>query len=98
MERKHDSLPTAPKPAIDLIPISDPAALAAAGIPFTGCLLRKWHHLGRYPRIFVKILRRVYIDRAEWARVVADAKRTAERRAERIERTRRPADDVEVGA
>lgn len=69
----------------ELVPIGDPVALHAAGIPYTPGLLRKWHHHGRYPRLFIKILRRVYIDLDEWCALVESAKAVRDRRAERIE-------------
>jgi len=80
--RRKPSLNTAG----DLVPIANPEALRQAGIPHGAPLLRKWHSGGRYPRLFLVIDRRVFIDLAEWHALLDAAKAERDARAEKIER------------
>lgn len=45
-----------------IVKVNDSAALTAAGIPFATKTLYKWHHTGQYPKMFIKMGRRLFVD------------------------------------
>ena len=62
-----------------LIPVSDEKTLRQNGIYFKPSTLRKWHHLGKYPEIFIKLCSRLFIDLDKWRDLVEKAKADRER-------------------
>lgn len=96
--KKPINLPDHTATKSDLIAVRDPDALKAAGIPLSADLLRKWHHYGKHPQLFVKIDRNVYIDGAEWAKIVEAAKAKRDNRVADLAHARRPVDEQGAAA
>ncbi len=57
----------------NLIPVSKESELKANGIYLKPTTLRKWHHLGRNPNLFLKICSRLHIDMDEWNKIIQKA-------------------------
>lgn len=68
------------------VPVTDDALLRANGVFLATGTLRKMHHLGQKPRIFLKIGGRLFIDLVEWEKMVEDAKNQRNLKAEKIEK------------
>lgn len=57
----------------NLIPVRDEQALHEAGIPYRSSTLRHFKYTKKFPQIFVNIGRSLYIDLAEWEKVIEAA-------------------------
>lgn len=69
----------------NLIRVTDREALRKIGCDHSKVVLRKWHCLGRYPRLFVKLGNGLYVDKSEWENIVAEAFRARDERAAEFE-------------
>jgi len=56
-----------------LIPVRDEKLLIENNIPITQKTLRKWHHIKRFPEIFVKVGGKLFVDLDAWGTVVMAA-------------------------
>ncbi len=53
-----------------LIPLTDGAGLKEAGVLLSPWTLRKWRKEGRYPELFTKVGRRVFLILENWEKLV----------------------------
>jgi len=68
------------------IPVSNEALLKGNGVFLSPKTLRKQHCLGINPRIFLKFGGKLMIDIEEVEKIIAEAKRKRDIRAEKIEK------------
>jgi hypothetical protein len=72
-----------------LVPINDKKRLEEHSIYNGPAVLRKWFSTCRFPRLIVKVGRRLHVDLDEWDAICDAAKDDARRRAERHEHAMR---------
>ncbi len=68
-----------------LLWVGDQKALQEAGIYLKPATFHRWHCVGKHPRLFCKIGRRLFIRERIWEEIVQKAIAEAEKRAERFE-------------
>ncbi|HNY13126.1 MAG TPA: hypothetical protein PKK26_16175 [Candidatus Wallbacteria bacterium] len=68
------------------IPVSNESLLRENKVFLSPKTLRKYHHLGINPRIFLKIGGRLFIDLDEWTKIIAEAKSNRDKKVELLNR------------
>jgi len=70
--------------ASNLIPITDESSLRESGVYLSRKTLRRYHSQGKYPRLLIKILGKIFLDKEQFNLIIIEAKRKRDERITRL--------------
>jgi len=86
MKKEKQVVPEVMTCGLKFVPVSNKSLLKECGVFLSQKTLRKYHHKGIYPKIFLKIGGRIFVDLQAWGEIINEARGKRDKKIEFMNR------------